>query len=117
MVAFVLSIVLVLAIAPDSELFCSLWCHHVAPAMVKCHEQSHSSASPGVSDDSCARMAAAAATLITENLRRLSNEGARHAVVVPRFQASAQQTGAPQSLVLRPATPFDGPLLLLTLRI
>lgn len=115
--ASALSIVLLLAIAPDTELFCSLWCHHVAPAMARCHEQAHSNASPSLSgDDTCARMTADAATFMREDLRRVSADDVHHAVVIPRYQLPARP-GKPQGSVFLLPSAFDSPPPILALRI
>jgi hypothetical protein len=76
-----LSVVLLMAVGPDSALVCGLWCHHASASMAEC-EHAHSGATPSLtSDDSCWRPAVSGTVFITEVAHRASDNNVRYAVV------------------------------------
>jgi hypothetical protein len=116
--ASVFSIVVLLAVGQNTAVLCGLWCQPGGAAMAHCHEQAGSSTSPTLrGDDRCGGMVAAAATLIREDLRRVSDHGARYSVVVPRYLVPALPSEALGAAALRRASPLDSQPLFLALRI
>ena len=116
----VLSIVLLLAIGQDTALLCSMWCHSGGAAMVECHVQTQSNGSkaPMVkADDSCGSVMANGALLIREDLRRVSDQSARYAVVVPRFQVPSSSIEARLGSKPGRALPLESRPLIVALRI
>src|SRR5262249_50860466 len=81
----VFSIVLVLAIGQDTALLCRAWCHPSRAATAECQEQSGVSTSASVTaDENCERLPVSGPMLIRNDVRRISDQQGRYAVVVRR---------------------------------
>ena len=119
--AFVLSIVLTLAVAPNAALLCRAWCHPQVAAASACHHENPSTTSSVVADanrDECDRVAVGTAQFLREDVERsVAAAGVDHAIMVPRHQLAhspidsrpGQEPGRERSL--------DERLLLTILRI
>ena len=107
--AFVLSIVLTVAVAPNAALLCSAWCHPQAGASSASHHggpsaassTSHlgepSAASSVAGEDNCDSCdnSVGAAQFLPENLRRnVSAPDVDHVALVPRHQFAHSTIGA-----------------------
>jgi hypothetical protein len=80
--ASVVSIVLLMAVGPDTALVCGLWCHHAGASMAEC-EHAHSGVTPSLtSADSCWRPAVSGTMFVREDVRGTSDRNVRHAAVV-----------------------------------
>ena len=115
--AAVLSIVLMVGVGQDAAILCKAWCDPAQAARTGCHQRD-ANASPSVTgSDNCGSAAQNSAVLVREDIRRVSDQSARHAVVMPRSQVS------PSLRVLRPgsdpgrASPIDPRPLVPALRI
>ena len=109
---------LLLAIGQDAALLCRVWCHPGGAAMAECHERAQTSTSPSVTgDDSCGRVTVNGAVLIREDLRRVSDQDARYAVVVARYQVPASPNEARHGADPGRASPRQTRTLVLALRI
>ena len=83
--AALFSIVLTLAVGPNSDLLCKVWCPDATSA--GCPHQG-STTSPNVSaDDSCSRVVVGAVGFVREDARRTAAApDAQNALVLPRFR-------------------------------
>jgi|SRR5688572_7417913 hypothetical protein len=116
--ASVLTIVLLLAIGQNTALVCSVWCHSGrAAAMSECHDHGHSTTPSVRGTDGCELVMVSSAPLMREDVRRVSDEGTRYAVLVPRFQVSSTASETHQVLVSECALPLHSRPLVLALRI
>jgi hypothetical protein len=115
--AFVLSIVLALAVGQNASLLCAVWCHpQVGPTGTCAHQEPNTSPSWTGNDD-CPEVAAPARAFVRENVRREgSAPDALFAVVVPLFQFAPPSHSA---FGRKPdhGPPFDTRPLVLALRI
>jgi len=108
--AFVLSIVLTLAVGQNASLLCAVWCHPAAGPTGACELQELSTSPSVAGNDDCPEVAAQATAFVREDVRREgSAPDALYAVVVPPFQfappshlASGHGAGQPPPLDARP---------------
>ena len=88
--ATVLSIVLMLGMSPETVLLCKVWCVPAEAARTGCHRQDASTSPRVTGSDNCGPVAFSSAVLVREDVRRgMSDQSARHAVVIPRYQVTA----------------------------
>jgi hypothetical protein len=90
----VLSIVLTLAVGPNTPLLCRIWCHPQADASTGCPHVDPTT-SPSVADDpSCDEAVQSAAAVVPEEVRRVvSAPDTDHAIQVTRYQLASSTTG------------------------
>jgi hypothetical protein len=85
----VLSIVLILAIAPTARLACLAWCHAADATTSACQHQDATTSSRVIGENGCHTAPAGVTALVREELRRGSTMvDAPQAIVVPRFQVT-----------------------------
>jgi hypothetical protein len=115
----VLSLVLLLAVGQDTGLLCRVWCHPGGAAMAECHDRVQSgSTSPSVTgNDRCGGITGNGVLLIREDLRRVSDQDARYALVVPRFQMPSSSIEARLGSEPSRASPRESRPLIVALRI
>ena len=91
--ATVLSIVLMVGMGQDTMLLCKVWCDPAEAARTGCHQKDASTSPSVTGSDNCGPVALSSAVLVREDVRRgMSDQGARHAVVIPRYQGPASPT-------------------------
>ena len=92
--ATILLIVLMVGLGQDTLLLCKVWCDPVEAARAGCHQEDASTSPVVTGSENCGPEALRSAVLAREDLRRsMSDQGARHAVVIPRYQLSVSLTG------------------------
>ena len=85
--AFLLSIVLTLAVGQNASVLCAVWCHPETGPTAACEHQEPSTSSSVTGNDECPEVAGAVTAFVREDVRREgSAPDALHAVVVPPFQ-------------------------------
>jgi hypothetical protein len=83
----VLSLVLMVGVAQDAALFCKAWCDPAQAAKTGCHQQDTNAFPRVTGSDNCGPPPLNGAVLVREDVRRgTSDPGARHSVVIPRYQ-------------------------------
>ena len=74
----------------DTVLLCKVWCDPAEAARTGCHQQDASTSPSVTGSDNCERVALNSAVLVREDVRRgMSDQSARHAVVILRYQLPA----------------------------
>lgn len=92
--AFVLSIVLTLAIGSNAALLCSEWCDTHAAVASGCRHEDHGAAPTMTGDNRCESVVVGGAAFLREDLRRgVSSPHGDHAVAVSRYQLTHSTAG------------------------
>jgi hypothetical protein len=107
-------IVLTLAIGHDPLLLCRAWCDLAAAATTGCHDKDVSTSPSVTRNDDCGRVALNGAVLIRDDPGR---QGARHPVVLPRYQFPSSMREAQHRRELGRASPPESRPLVIALRI
>jgi hypothetical protein len=92
--AFVLSIVLTLAVGQNATLLCRAWCDPQAAAASGCHHE-ESTNSPTMGGNSCDHAVLSIGAFLREEVgRAVDAPDAARAIFVPRYQISQSSTDA-----------------------
>ena len=116
--ATILLIVLMVGLGQDTLLLCKVWCDPAEAARAGCHQKDASTFPNVTGSDNCGPEALRSAILAREDVRRgMSDESARHAVVIPRHQLSVSLTGWRPGSDPGRASPVESRPLVFALRI
>jgi len=113
----VLSIVLMMGVRQDAALLCKVWCDPAEIARTACHHEDAGTSPSVTGDDTCGPVTLSRAILVRDDGQRgMTDQGARHAVVI-RCQVPASPTGLRLGSDGGRASPVESRPLVCALRI
>ena len=90
----VLSIVLTLAVGPNTTLLCRAWCDEQAAAASGCHHEESTNSPTVAGHNSCDDPVLTVGAFLREAAHAVADPDAAHAVLVPRYVNSQLTTDA-----------------------